>query len=402
MPDCQCRTTPQLVLARYNEDITWARNATGVRLIVYNSGEPLGLAADERRVPNAGREALSFVTHLLELQRTARECGATCTPRAVIFSQATPMCSKEHGRVSSTAWGMAMAQRCSQHVLRYARAVADGAALRPTGFVPLDYGGTMFQAVLKEVGDCWRTAMANLFGGPSALLDVIGLHDWVYYNPSAQFAVARANILATPSEWLERAAQEMRASRLLPWLKRRSLQALQKRRPKAASMAHQQQCCDASQRHTCLPWLLERTWALLLSGNGASSHAHRCPYPALLRERGSPSLAHLCSHAVHARASAASRLTDPMDALEYDSFLRHVRHGDAALQAAAAGVAVDDGAQALRRLPPVLRKSWSTEARLLGSAALCILLPAFRRVFFHARVVSLQREERLHGSSLRG
>ena len=217
--ECGRTANVQLVLARHSEDVALAQNATeGTEVIVYRTtrGEPLSDSRSERRVANKGREALVYVTHLLELQRTARQCGLACVPRAVLFSQAAPSCTKDGVRIITSAGHSAPKARCRQKVLRLARAIAEGAPLLPSGFVDLDAGGTMFQALLHRVGSCWQSSTTEITGH-TALIDVLGTHDWIYYSPAAQFAVARANILAAPTRWLERAAVQLQRSRTLPW-----------------------------------------------------------------------------------------------------------------------------------------------------------------------------------------
>ena len=96
-------------------------------------------------------------------------------------------------------------------------------------------------------------------------------------------------------------------------------------------------CCNASLGHTCLPWILERAWPLLLADGGGASPS-RCPYPVLLAaHQRSPQLELACSHVLAARGSAVSRLTDPMNEREYRTFLLSVLSTeDDALRGAAA------------------------------------------------------------------
>jgi hypothetical protein len=55
-----------LVIARYNEDLAWVRNAApGIQTVVYNKGEP-GSRADEIPLSNAGREAHTYLHHIVE------------------------------------------------------------------------------------------------------------------------------------------------------------------------------------------------------------------------------------------------------------------------------------------------------------------------------------------------
>lgn len=55
----------ELVVARWSEDLSWLRNvASGVRITVYNKGEP-GVWPGEVMLPNAGREAQAYLHHLV-------------------------------------------------------------------------------------------------------------------------------------------------------------------------------------------------------------------------------------------------------------------------------------------------------------------------------------------------
>lgn len=56
----------EIVIARYNEDISWAEHATADRITVYNKGgsdNPWENAID---LPNVGREAHTYLTHIIE------------------------------------------------------------------------------------------------------------------------------------------------------------------------------------------------------------------------------------------------------------------------------------------------------------------------------------------------
>lgn len=53
----------QIVIARYQEDVSWAQ---GLTAIVYNKGPRLDFASTERSLPNVGREAHAYLTHIVE------------------------------------------------------------------------------------------------------------------------------------------------------------------------------------------------------------------------------------------------------------------------------------------------------------------------------------------------
>jgi hypothetical protein len=55
-----------LVIARCAEDLAWVRNvAPGIRTVVYNKGTP-GAWPEEILLPNSGREAHTFLHHIVE------------------------------------------------------------------------------------------------------------------------------------------------------------------------------------------------------------------------------------------------------------------------------------------------------------------------------------------------
>ncbi|MBU1040981.1 MAG: DUF3431 domain-containing protein [Proteobacteria bacterium] len=76
----------QLVVARYREDLSWLREV-GLPCVVYNKGPELDLSslppgAEVRALPNLGREAHTYLTHIL-----ARYHGL---PRYTAFVQGNP------------------------------------------------------------------------------------------------------------------------------------------------------------------------------------------------------------------------------------------------------------------------------------------------------------------------
>jgi hypothetical protein len=53
--------TRQIVVARYNEDVSWAE---GLPAIIYNKGTPLFTSAVQRHLPNVGRESHTYLHHI--------------------------------------------------------------------------------------------------------------------------------------------------------------------------------------------------------------------------------------------------------------------------------------------------------------------------------------------------
>lgn len=57
-----------VVVARYNEDVSWLDNVTSARIIIYNKGNPLQSKHIVRNIPNhpTGREADTYLHHIIE------------------------------------------------------------------------------------------------------------------------------------------------------------------------------------------------------------------------------------------------------------------------------------------------------------------------------------------------
>ena len=54
----------QLIVARYNEDVSWTKQFPNV--IIYNKGEPLGDGYNEQFLQNVGREGHTYYRHIYE------------------------------------------------------------------------------------------------------------------------------------------------------------------------------------------------------------------------------------------------------------------------------------------------------------------------------------------------
>lgn len=76
------RVSHDLVLARYNEDVSWAEASDPGQVTVYNKGRPLDTPLPVVPLPNVGREAHTYLTHIL---RTYHQL-----PDVTVFSQAWP------------------------------------------------------------------------------------------------------------------------------------------------------------------------------------------------------------------------------------------------------------------------------------------------------------------------
>lgn len=242
-------TWVQLVLCRHSENISWAlqglRYTPSAELVIYNNGEPTNMDDDgipdgqhspsltEISIPNVGREAFCYLTHLRQIQETAARCGASCTPAAVVFSQAMPDCSKGMTNVIRDSIKEHMSEAwCRERVLQMVRALASGATLRPRGFVDLDPGRQV--SIYPTPSFCWREEIERVTGsvGYQIFTKAGAAASSFHYSPTAQFAVSRANLLATPRSWVESALAELNRSKPLPWLDMRLS-------PGKQSLAHQ-------------------------------------------------------------------------------------------------------------------------------------------------------------------
>jgi hypothetical protein len=300
--DMPARRTVELVICRHREDVAWAmelvKRISGLTLVVYNNGESLqnrlvGPRLEERQIANVGREAYCYVSHMISIRERASGCdGGSCVSDVFIFSQAAPFCMGSWVHASRRTDPFQLL-RCDLQIGLKAEALAAGAKIAPRGFVDLE--PTMCRdrpSFPACCGCCLLTRLVSMCAGSvhrwdAGQLEGLFSHSggvclastmrnltadrWerifngsllrIQYSPHAAFAVERRNILQTPGGWLRRAKQSFEASRPFPWLDvhRRAKARTTGQRKHAEQMA----CCEAGR--TCLPWVLERLWATLLT-----------------------------------------------------------------------------------------------------------------------------------------
>jgi len=230
-----------LVLCRFaDEDVTWARQETqgaSLRIFVYNAGPTLdahGTApsgdAETTEVRLAGwHETHCYAHHILHVIASAEGPAAT-----TVFTPAQPRCR---------------GTGCKQRLARAVLALAHGqATLQPHGFAPIEPSPVVnFWHNLPKFLTCIEPQYGRLSKGRDLFTDV----ELTSFSPMGSFAVARSNLLSAPRGWLQRAS-EANATRE-PAQSRYSVQF------SAPSLIL---CCRPG--HTCVPWLMERLWPMLL------------------------------------------------------------------------------------------------------------------------------------------
>ena len=233
-----------LVLCRLDaEDVSWATKtfspkANGVRVLVYGTGNAVGdlSGAIGRTLQQGSHETTCYLAHI---ERLVDEYNDTA--KSTVFSPARPRCE------GNTA--------CTEHVVRVVLALASGqASIAPNGFAPVQS---------SPVVDFWRGMPRTLLCLPAAYSklsqgrDLYSDAEFTSFSPMGSFAVARTNLLATPRGWLRRASEAM---------------------DNATMGSSPNSCCMP--RHTCMPWLLERLWPMLLGtphrGCGAGAYTGYC------------------------------------------------------------------------------------------------------------------------------
>lgn len=221
-----------LVLCRLaSEDVSWAASAVsptrGTQVFVYNSGPPLQLPPSTsvkltvRELTQGGHESYCYLEHIQRSLKGGNFAAAT------IFAPATPRCA------GSTA-------QCTQRVMRVMHSLGSAKArLEPNGFAPIEPA---------PIADFWEgiprslTCLPDQYGVLSQGRDFHTDADFLSFSPYGSFAVARKNLLSAPRGWLRRANEALRNATGTP--PRLNL------------------CCDDDR--TCMPWLLQRMWPMLL------------------------------------------------------------------------------------------------------------------------------------------
>ena len=237
-----------LVLCRLAaEDISWAADAVVSRgpktaVFVYNAGPPLQLPAaaavqfTERKLLHGGHEAYCYLEHI---QRSIR--GGNGFAAATVFAPAQPRCAD----------GKTVAPRCTQRLAEVLHQLSNkNASIEPNGYAPIEPAPIAdFWQDLSQTLTCLPDQYAQLSMGRDLHTD----SEFFSYSPAGAFAVARKNLLSAPRGWLRRAQEAMRNAS--------AASAALGLAPLNSGMQHL--CC--SQERTCVPWLLERLWPMLLN-----------------------------------------------------------------------------------------------------------------------------------------
>jgi Protein of unknown function (DUF3431) len=178
-----------LVIARHEEDLRWMRRIPKeIRITVYNKGntpalpegfpERSGLTVTS--LPNVGREAHTYLTHLITRYEDL--------PRATVFCQGHPFdhAPDFHDRLQALVSGEEEFGRFRWYGFLDETDDPQGRRL----FVPWSKNPERLEL---ETGRLYR----ELFGEKSP--------EWFYFRGGAQFAVTRETIHSRPREFYQRA-----------------------------------------------------------------------------------------------------------------------------------------------------------------------------------------------------
>lgn len=252
-----------LVLCRLGtEDVNWAilaaaaTTAKHVQLIIYNAGPPLTTSqwAQEviekttvRKLEQAGgHEAYCYIEHI---QRTLRGNGLGGGAAQggfagiTVFAPAQLRCA--HGT------GYACVPRLQKALHSFAN---EGATLQPNGYAPIEPA---------PIDDFWEGMQRSLTCLPKTYFrlsqgrDLQADSEFISFSRFGSMAVGRRNLLSAPRGWLRRASEALRNAtdmHLLPYKQGAAYI------PPQEAMINQ--CCLPG--HTCMPWLLERLWPMML------------------------------------------------------------------------------------------------------------------------------------------
>lgn len=238
-----------LVLVRYKENISWTSSLPlGVCLHVYST-DPASSSDDMIIIPNKGREALGFATHV----RRVIDRGIHPAPLTA-FMQALPHCAwnSDGSDLCIRETKEMLASLPASNITERGGVIMLGSR-RPLGLNQGLFGG---QAQGDPMRACYLRAWTNMSGLPTdaAASLYAAFQARGSYLPGAQFAVTRDSLLhmsATLKQWFSRAEQQMRSPTLIESTKFKK------------GSYDDRTCCLSSTQRTCLPWLLERLWVML-------------------------------------------------------------------------------------------------------------------------------------------
>ena len=193
----------------------------------------------------------------------AHACGAQCIPAAVVFAQGQSTCARDARKAYTKArWQTgSLRQKCNQRMVAFASAIAAAGphALTPRGFVEFEPGmvGAIDTQSFTRTSSCWKRELADGLGLGLGLANTfVHAVPTINYVRGATFAVARTNILTASEVVLAVAHATLGASRELPWVTKKDIAYI----ANGESLAHEARCCNRRLNHTCLPWVLERSW----------------------------------------------------------------------------------------------------------------------------------------------
>ena len=185
-----------LVVARYQEDITWLERLperVTFHVLQKHALQPELPNDAQTLLPNVGRESHSYLHHLKALKEKVHATTAANLPPWIVCTQADPFEHNEH---------------FLQDIATLMVPCHGQAALALADFVPLglwsggerqiycDASGAPHQAKLLPIGRVWR-----------ALFDERPMPQWLRFTPGALFAIPRRVLLRTPMGTFERALQ---------------------------------------------------------------------------------------------------------------------------------------------------------------------------------------------------
>ena len=243
-----------LVVARHAEDIRWLHQLPWLpsRCTFIYSTNSSARGHSQFAVPNTGREALCYLSHLRRVLN-----GEVAPAKLTAFIQAQPHC----------AWDANGDPLCAKEVSGELSGMNAESVEARGGFVLLGSGipREFTSGVVPEVRPCYLRDWSRMSQLPhdGALELFSALEGRGIFTPGAQFVIARSvltNLGGTLRGWLLRAEEGMRQPGLMD----------------SAIVGYGGESCCNDDRHTCFPWLLERLWAPLfflngLLGGGAAS-----------------------------------------------------------------------------------------------------------------------------------
>lgn len=236
-----------LVLCRLaSEDISWASDFVvnpdaKTSVFVYNAGPPLQLTPDMsskvtvQQLVQGGHESYCYLDHI---QRALRR--STGFAPSTIFSPAQPRCAD-----GSTA------PRCVQRLAEVLHMLSNkNATIEPNGYAPIDP---------SPIADFWQSLPLTLTCLPNQYAQLSnGRHldtdsEFISYSPAGSFVVSRKNLLSAPRGWLRRAQEALSNASVYS-----SAAGIS-----PSARARLDLCCNPER--TCVPFLLERLWPMLLN-----------------------------------------------------------------------------------------------------------------------------------------